>query len=236
MPVLHRPGGELAGRPLNIFWIVDCSHSMGGEKIETVNKAIRAVIPEMLNAEDCNPSVQLFIRTLMFSTGANWITDKPVKAVDFVWEDLKTGGVTDLGKAFDLLHDQLTIPPMSERALPPVLILLSDGQPTDNYKKSLDKLLKLPWSKKAIRIAISIGQNADDDVLCEFTGNKELVLQANNALMLTSMIKWSSTVVSLVSAPASRTIDNSCKTPGNSAQGYLDTTSIPKHDAYNDVW
>lgn len=57
--------------------------------------------------------------------------------------------------------------------------------------------------KKAVKIAISIGQDADDDVLEEFTGNKELVLQANNAAALTKMIKWASTAASLVSAPAS---------------------------------
>ena len=93
---------------------------------------------------------------------------------------------------------------MTDRALPPVLVLLSDGQPTDDYKKSLDKLLHLPWGKKAVRIAISIGQDADDDVLTAFTGNRELVLQANNPQALVKMIKWASTAASLVSAPASR--------------------------------
>ena len=41
----------------------------------------------------------------------------------------------------------------------------------------------------------------------EFTGNKELVLQANNAAALTKMIKWASTAASLVSAPASIAAD-----------------------------
>ena len=71
---------------------------------------------------------------------------------------------------------------LDERAL-----FTSDGQPTDDYKKSLDKLLHLPWGKKAVRIAISIGQDADDDVLEQFTGNRELVLQANNPQALVKM-------------------------------------------------
>ena len=96
---------------------------------------------------------------------------------------------------------------MSDRALPPVLVLLSDGQPTDDYKKALAELKKLPWGKKAVKIAISIGQDADDAVLEEFTGNRELVLQANNAAALTKMIKWASTAASLVSAPASIAAD-----------------------------
>ena len=91
---------------------------------------------------------------------------------------------------------------MTDRALPPVLVLLSDGQPTDDYKKSLDKLLHLPWGKKAGRIVISIGQDANDDALEQFTGNREL--QANNPQALVKMIKWASTAASMVSAPASR--------------------------------
>ena len=44
---LKRPGGELASRPLHFFWVVDCSGSMYGEKIGTVNHAIQSTIPEM---------------------------------------------------------------------------------------------------------------------------------------------------------------------------------------------
>lgn len=205
---LRRPGGELASRPLHFFWVVDCSGSMWGEKIGAVNNAIQSVIPEMVEAADNNPNAQLLIRTLKFSTGASWVTPQPVPVEDFAWDDLEAGGVTDLGKAFELLTGQLTIPPMSDRALPPVIVLLSDGQPTDNYKKELDALLHLPWGKKAVRIAISIGQDADDSVLQEFTGNRELVLQANNATMLTKMIKWASTAASLVSAPSSKVIND----------------------------
>lgn len=204
MAVLKRPGGELASRPLHFIWVVDCSGSMYGEKIGTVNHAIQSTIPDMQDAAHDNPNAQLLVRTLKFSTGASWVTSTPVDIDDFTWQDLDAGGVTDLGKAFDMLAAQLTIPPMTDRALPPVLVLLSDGQPTDDYKKSLDKLLHLPWGKKAVRIAISIGQDADDEVLTAFTGNRELVLQANNPQALVKMIKWASTAASFVSAPASR--------------------------------
>lgn len=226
---MKRPGGELASRPLHFFWIVDCSGSMYGEKIGTVNNAIQSVIPDMVDAANNNPNAQLMIRTLQFSTGASWVTANPVPVEDFAWDDLEAGGVTDMGAAFDLLSAQLTIPPMSDRALPPVLVLLSDGQPTDDYKKNLDKLLHLPWGKKAVRIAISIGQDADDSVLEEFTGNRELVLKANNATMLTKMIKWASTAASMVSAPASRVLEDKKATgiPLLSAGNDPFATSVP---------
>ena len=200
MSEIKRPGGELASRPVHFFWVVDCSGSMYGDKIGMVNYAIKAALPEMKSAADDQPNAQLLIRTLKFSTGATWLTDSPVKIDDYVWEDLDATGITDMGKAFDLLAAQLSIPPMPERALPPVIVLLTDGQPTDDYKSSLDKLKRLPWYKKAVKIAISIGQDADDEVLIEFTGNRELVLQANNAPTLAKMIKWASTTVKVVSS------------------------------------
>ena len=173
MADLQRPGGELASRPIHFFWVVDCSGSMSYDgKMEVVNTAIEECIPEMASAADNNPNAQLLIRALQFSSGASWLTAKPVPIKDYSWNPLEANGVTEMGKAFELLAAQLSIPPMPTRALPPVIVLLSDGQPTDSYKDGLNKLKALPWFKKAVKIAISIGQDADDDVLEDFTGNK----------------------------------------------------------------
>ena len=171
MENLQRPGGELATRPIHFFWMVDCSGSMYGEKIGIVNNTIQECIPQMRSAAENNPNAQLMIRALQFSTGASWITTNPIPVEDYSWETMDAEGLTSLGKAFDLLAAQLSIPPMPERALPPVVILLSDGQLTDDYKESLEALKKLPWFRTAVKIDISIGQDADDDVLLEFAGN-----------------------------------------------------------------
>lgn len=233
MPELQRPGGELATRPIHFFWVVDCSGSMYGEKIGIVNNTIQECVPEMRSAADNNPNAQLLVRALQFSSGASWITSNPVPIEDYSWEDMDANGLTELGKACDLLAAQLSIPPMPERALPPVIVLLSDGQPTDEYKKSLDKLKKLPWFRKAVKIAISIGQDADDDVLIEFTGNKELVLQANNATALAKMIKWASTTASMVSAPSSKPMNvASVSNPGATGTGAVSTGDASVADPF----
>ncbi|MCL1789223.1 MAG: tellurium resistance protein [Oscillospiraceae bacterium] len=234
-----RPGGELSNRPLHFIWMVDCSGSMHGEKIGKVNHAIQSTIPEMADAARNNPYAELLIRTLKFSSGAEWVTPKPVNVEDFGWIDLQAGGVTDMGNAFDLISAQLTIPPMSDRALPPVLVLISDGQPTDDYKTALDKLMTLPWGKKSVRIAISIGQDADVSILNEFTGNRDLVLQANNSTDLVKMIKWASTAAAVVSAPASP--DSAAVSQrDNSNPMMFDINNIPvseeSDDSDDNVW
>lgn len=237
---IRRPGGEMAKRPLNFFWVVDCSGSMTGEKIAKVNYAIQSTIPDMQQAAADNTNAQLLIQAMKFSTGATWMTSQPVKIEDYTWTDLSASGVTELGKAFDLLTGQLTIPPMSERALPPVIVLLSDGQPTDQYKASLDRLLNLPWGKKAVRIAIAIGNDADREVLTEFTGNRELVLEANNPQALVAMIKWASTVAKQVSSPASRRVvegtDTAANTPITTTPVTIDLNIPDDFSGDGDIW
>ena len=56
---------------------------------------------------------------------------QPTPVEDLVWEDLEAGGYTDLGAALRELTTQLRVPPMEERALPPAVVLISDGMPTD---------------------------------------------------------------------------------------------------------
>ena len=109
--------------------------------------------------------------------------------------------------------NQLKMPPMPERALPPVLVLVSDGQPTDDFEAGLKTLMEQPWGKKAIRIGIAIGTDADLNVLQKFIGHPEIhPLKANNPRDLVKYIKWVSTaVLKSASSPASHTAGTSVK-------------------------
>lgn len=206
----NRPGGNLARRPLHFIWIADCSNSMAGEKIQSLNFAIRSVLPHMCNAADENPNAEIFVRAIRFAKGAQWVTPTPTLVREFHWTDLQTGGFenmgTDLGKAMLLLADQMKIPPMNDRALPPVLVLLTDGQPTDDYNTGLNALFAQPWGRRAVRIAIAIGHDADQTILQKFIGAQSELrpLLATNAEQLINFIKWASTaVLDSVARPAS---------------------------------
>lgn len=144
-----RPGGELATRPLHFIWIADCSGSMSIDgKIQALNNAIREALPHMRSVADENPNAEVLVRALTFSSGAQWHVSQPTPIADFKWTDLTADGVTDMGHALTLLAEQLRIPPMSDRALPPVLVLISDGQPTDDFNHGLQMLMHEAWGKK----------------------------------------------------------------------------------------
>jgi uncharacterized protein YegL len=218
----NRPGGELAKRPLQFFWLCDCSGSMRGQKIQQLNFAIKEAIPAMVQVANSNPNVAVQVRAITFSSGAAWHIGTATEIQNFVWTDLTASGATDLGKALDLLCDALDINQMPERGLPPVVVLVSDGNPTDNYKAPFERLIRMPWGGKSVRISIAIGDDADLDVLQQFMGgdpreNRPLV--AKNAQDLVNYIKWASTVpLNAVSRPASRP-------EGSSSTAHID---IPK--------
>ena len=170
----ERPGGALAKRPLQFIWIVDCSGSMQGKKIESLNLAIKESIKPMQDVADENPNAEVLVRVIKFSDGAQWHVSQPTEVHNFKWTDLNADGVTDMGKALTMLADALKLENMPQRGLPPVLVLVSDGQPTDDFNGGLKAVMEQPWGTKAVRIGVAIGEDADLDVLQKFIGNGEV--------------------------------------------------------------
>jgi uncharacterized protein YegL len=91
-----------------------------------------------------------------------------------------------------------------------------------------------PWGRKAVRIAIAIGEDADQEVLKKFIANPELrPLQANNPESLIKYIRWVSTaVLKSASSPASQSAAASTSGLNVPIPALPDTTG-PSAD---DVW
>ena len=124
----NRPGATLASRPLHFIWIVDCSGSMAANgKIQALNNAIHEAIPHIQQVADDNPNANVLVRAIKFSSGAQWHISQPTPIAEFKWTDLTASGLRDMGKALLMVADQLKIPPMTVRGLPPVLVLITDG-------------------------------------------------------------------------------------------------------------
>ncbi|MFC7791200.1 vWA domain-containing protein [Streptomyces cinereoruber] len=203
----------MANRPVHFIWLLDCSYSMLGEKIGQLNYAIREAIPEMRSVAHDNPAAQLLLRTITFSTTARWHHKDPVAVDDFTWQDVQPDGTTNLGEALHLVAGELRTPPMPERALKPVIALVSDGVPTDDWRAGLKAIDATPWGRKAVRVAIAIGTDADRSVLQEFLANPELrPLDANSPKQLAAAIRWASTAaVKAASQPVAGANDTATK-------------------------
>lgn len=199
-----RPGGTYSGRPLHIIWLLDSSGSMAsGGKIEALNNAIREIVPAMRKASENNPEVQFYVRVIRFSTGASWHVAEPTLLADFKWVDLTAEGETELGQAFALLTQEMEAMPQDTRMLPPQIVLISDGQPTDDWKGALQALMGTAWGARAVKQAIAIGQDADHETLRKFVDNPERpVLCADNAEQLVRYFRYVS--VSVTATPAGK--------------------------------
>ena len=184
---------EVPRRTMVLFFLVDTSGSMRGEKIGTVNSAIEEIVPVLKDISESNADAQIKVATLAFSTGAHWIEDAPVAAENFRWNYLNADGVTDLGEACRQLNDKLSRNEFMSDAtgsFAPAIFLMSDGAPTDDFKRGLEKLKQNKWFKKAIRVALAIGRDVNEEVLAEFTGNMEAVIHAHNPEELRKWIQF----------------------------------------------
>jgi uncharacterized protein YegL len=185
----------IARRKMILFFLIDTSGSMAGKKIQSVNDAIENVLPIIGEISDENPDAEINIAAMKFSTGVDWVYNEPKAANDFIWQPVAPEALTSLGEACRELNRKLS---RSNGFMPtstgsgyyaPAIILLSDGGPTDDFQSGLKVLKENSWFKNAIKVAIAIGDDADEDVLKDFTGSSEAVIKVHNIDALKTMIR-----------------------------------------------
>jgi uncharacterized protein YegL len=214
---------EIPRRTMVLFFIVDTSGSMEGSKIGCVNTAVREVVPEIMDISNGNADALIKIAVMEFSSGVKWLTPNgPVDSNDYNWTNLDAAGTTDFGAMCRALNEKLSTKEngfMKEAAgsYAPALLLLSDGEPTDDWQKKLDKLKQNNWFKASIKVAIAIG-DADKDVLKAFTGSSETVIEVHNRAMLMKIIRFVSVTASQVASKSSNAVDPSKGDIGDQAK------------------
>ena len=95
----------------------------------------------------------------------------------------------------------------------PVIFLLSDGSPNDDWKKGLDTLKQNKWFQHGLKIALGIGSKVNMDVLRAFTGNDELAVQAKNADQLRELIKLLAVTSSQIGSRSLALVDSNGRQP-----------------------
>ena len=158
-------------RPLPVILLLDVSGSMGVDgKIESLNTAVKEMIETFKEQDDSEAEIHVGIIT--FGNSAQ-IHQEIIPASEASWNDMQANGSTPMGASFDiareLIEDREKI---SGRAYRPTMVLISDGQPTDDWENPLSSLLNSERASKAIRFAMGIG-TTDDVVLTRFLDDPE---------------------------------------------------------------
>lgn len=205
MGKLNAPVDKLPRRTLTVFFLIDTSGSMAGGKISSLNVAIRDTLPMLSQLSSENTDTEIKIAALQFASGCDWMYPRPLSVEDFEWNDLEANGLTSLGAAYLELLKKLSqtsgFMQEANASCAPVMILFSDGVPTDDAKHGLEHLKENNWYKAAIKIAVAIGDDANKDILKEFVNNhSEAVLTVHNVNDLKKMIYLVSVTASQVAS------------------------------------
>lgn len=182
---------------LNIYYIVDTSEAMHGECMDFINNQL---MPELVNiiAEQYDlyeDEVNVRENALCFSSGSEWMYNTPLTSSDFKWIPRRAGGLSDLGHACEsldkCLRDVADFYSTQVGQYPPVVILISHGEPTDDFEKGYRKLSENKWFRSAMKIAIPVGTGVDNKVLCKFVGElaaSEAVILPSDAFCIKSLV------------------------------------------------
>ena len=177
-------------KPLPVILLLDVSSSMQGDKIESLHGAalsmVDTFVDEAIREVEINIAIITFGSTVSLHTG--YMPVKKLKESGI--EEFTASGLTPLGTALrlakDLIEDKSIIP---SKAYRPAVILVSDGEPNDEWQSPLKTFINDGRSSKCQRFAVAIGQEADRLMLEQFAGCPENVFFAENAADIAGSFK-----------------------------------------------
>lgn len=178
-------------RPLPVIILADVSGSMSEDgKIDILNNSLKSMILSFGAESKLRAEIQVGLITFGGEAAREHL---PLVAADRIAgvEAFRAQGRTPMGSAFEmacqLLEDKEKVP---ARAYRPVLVLVSDGAPTDNWEEPLAALKGSERAQKASRFAMAIGADADRGMLGQFANDRKTpVFEADGARDIVKFFK-----------------------------------------------
>ena len=165
-----------------IFFLIDVSGSMTGRKIDIVNQSMEQIMHDLA---DMNNSADFDLRFAVLSFGTNciWETGDSLQQCTGDWNHLGADGLTYFNTACRELREKLSSKhgffnfATGKTITPPVIILLTDGYANENK-----------YFKGSFKLAIAIGDDANQTLCKNFTGDNELVFTAYTSKALQGLL------------------------------------------------
>lgn len=185
---------------MTVFYLLDASGSMEGDKIGSLNEGMRESLRVLKKVSEDAEQPRVKVAILTFADDVVWKTPLPVELRNYTYEPIIAYGLT----AFDGACKELASKLDGTRWLAddvgifnPVIIAMSDGAPTDGRNDGFGEGLKIlkenKFYKAALKVALSIDAPKDSLTfknLEEFTGNKESVIPVTDVEKLKAVIKF----------------------------------------------
>src|SRR5437868_3943666 len=198
--------GEGYLRRLPVYLLLDHSYSMVGDPITALNEGLSMRQRELMSDPQAVETVHISV--INFAEHAN---PYPLVPIDqFSPPTLQAEGSTSMGQAFDLLAksiegDLVLNTPNQHGDYRPLVFLLTDGVPTDEYRTPFRKVRALRGSRKPTIIALGCGSAVNEQMLHEVADNVFL-MQTISPETLKSFFQWiSGSIVGTSRAVGGRT-------------------------------
>lgn len=147
----------------------------GTMKITLLNQAVQKMLESF--RKEARREVGFSVSIITFGSRAS-IHTPMTDVASLEWKDLEAEGETPLGSALSIakqmVEDKTVVP---SRAYRPTVVLVSDGEPTDNWKEPMRAFVSEGRSSKCFCMAMGIGE-ADTDVLQQFISNTPTLAQS----------------------------------------------------------
>ncbi len=182
-------------RRLPIFFVIDVSESMVGEPLRRLEEGIERIVSSL--RQDPQSLETVFISLIAFAGKAKALTPL-VDLVSFYPPKIPVGGGTALGEGLRVLMEEIDTKvkktTLEERGdWEPVVFLITDGKPTDSPMAAVKKWQQ-DYASKASLVAITLGNNADMQVLGQLTENILAIENASDE-QFKKFIEWVSASV-----------------------------------------
>ena len=189
--------------------VLDCSGSMQEEnKIQLLSDGLKTLATDL----KADPIAARCGRVLVISFGGDSnveIMGDWTDAMDFTPPQLVAGGLTPLGAAMRCALDEVESQKTQMRSAGvsykrPIVMLLSDGEPTDDWRQVAAECKNAETAHKVNIMAIGIGTQANKETLAHFSNKGALSL---SGLKFKELFIWLSRSIRAVSrAPAGGTV------------------------------
>jgi uncharacterized protein YegL len=181
-------------RRLPVYLVLDTSGSMHGEPIAAVETGVQTLVSAL--RQDPYALETAYLSVITFDSSAKQ-TVPLTELTAFQMPTVQANGTTALGDALSLLAKKIDsevakTTPEVKGDWKPLVFIMTDGGPTDNWQKGLTEFKK---RKVGMVVACAAGQSADTNVLKQIT---ECVVQLDTADSSTikAFFKWVSASVS----------------------------------------
>ncbi|MFZ4767747.1 MAG: vWA domain-containing protein [Roseimicrobium sp.] len=175
-------------RRLPVYLVLDCSGSMSGERIQQVKNGVQMLVSAL--RQDPQALETAFLSVITFDSSAHEavpLTDLP----SFQAPNITATGTTAMGEALSLVadcarRDVKTASATQKADWRPMVFLMTDGTPTDDFQKGLARFKQEKWGAV---VACGV-DSADVGLLKQIAGEAVVTLSTTDAKALEAFFKW----------------------------------------------